>query len=100
MNARLRAARSLVAISVERREMLKRNLALGALILLLGFLSVYPLSMLFYGSIFSSPPGTPGDFNLDGYRDLVSPENLIVLWNTLSIAEVKGKSTRTCLRPA
>jgi len=69
--------------------MLKRNLALGALILLLGFLSVYPLSMLFYGSLFSSPPGTPGEFNLDGYRDLGSPENLIVLWNTLSIAVVK-----------
>src|SRR4051812_24720912 len=47
---------------------LTRKLGGLALILLLGFLSIYPLAMLFYGSIHSTPPGEPGVFNLDGYR--------------------------------
>ena len=43
-----------------------RNLAVAALVLLLGFLTVYPMSMLLYGSLHSTPPGSEGVFNLDG----------------------------------
>lgn len=56
---------------------------------LLSFLSVYPLAMLFYGSLHSTPPGMAGEFNLDGYAALFERENLTVVWNTLNIAVVK-----------
>ena len=40
---------------------LPRRLAVAALILLLAFLSLYPLSMLFYGSLHTTPhDGRPG----------------------------------------
>jgi iron(III) transport system permease protein len=67
---------------------LGRNLSLGLLVLFLAFLSLYPLAMLFYGSIHSTPPGEPGAFNLSGYRDIVSAENLRVLANTIGIAAI------------
>jgi len=35
---------------------------------LLAFLSLYPLSMLLYGSLHTTPPGIPGTFDLSGYR--------------------------------
>ena len=41
---------------------LPRRLAIAALILLLAFLSLYPLSMLLYGSLHTTPPGIPGSF--------------------------------------
>lgn len=69
--------------------MLNRQLALGGLILLLAFLTVYPMGMLFYGSIHSTPPGTPGYFNLDGYLAIVSGENIRILANTVGISLVK-----------
>ena len=60
-----------------------------ALIALLSFLTLYPISMLLYGSIHSTPPGEAGTFNLDGYRSLLSAENVTILVNTLGIALVK-----------
>ncbi len=62
------------------------NISLGLLVLFLIFLSVYPLAMLFYGSVHSTPPGAPGEFNLDGYRQMVTAENFQVLLNTVGIA--------------
>ena len=56
---------------------------------ILAFLSVYPLSMLFYGSLHSTPPGMAGTFNLDGYRDILTRENLLTLLNTVGISLVK-----------
>ena len=47
-----------------------RFIGLTLLALLLAFLTVYPLSMLLYGSLHSTPPGAAGVFNLDGYRDI------------------------------
>lgn len=67
----------------------RRTLALVALGLLLGFLSVYPLAMLLYGSLHSTPPGMAGEFNLDGYRALFERDNLQVMWNTVGISLVK-----------
>lgn len=69
--------------------MLTRSLGIAALIALLGFLSVYPMVMLFYGSLHSTPPGAAGEFNLAGYAALIDGENAEVVWNTLSIAFVK-----------
>jgi iron(III) transport system permease protein len=66
-----------------------RNLAVLALILLLGFLTVYPMSMLLYGSFHSTPPGTAGAFNLDGYRAIMTTHNVVVLLNTVGISFAK-----------
>jgi iron(III) transport system permease protein len=65
---------------------LSRSLTLASLIVLLVFLSLYPLAMLFYGSIHSTPPGEPGTFNLEGYRDMLTWENVRILANTVGIA--------------
>jgi len=55
----------------------------------LGFLSLYPMAMLFYGSLHSTPPGVPGTFNLDGYASLASDENRAAFVNTVAISLVK-----------
>jgi len=66
-----------------------RAFGLTLLILLLGFLSLYPMAMLFYGSLHSTPPGVPGTFNLDGYASLASDENRAAFVNTVAISLVK-----------
>lgn len=43
-----------------------RPAGIAVLILILCFLSLYPMLMLLYGSLHSTPPGIPGMFNLDG----------------------------------
>ena len=48
---------------------------LALLASLLAFLSVYPLSMLLYGSLHSTPPGVAGTFNLDGYRQVLTRQS-------------------------
>src|SRR5689334_18728363 len=68
---------------------LKRNLALSGLIAILAFLSLYPLLMLFYGSIHSTPPGMAGEYNLDGYRSMFTGENFKILFNTVVLSLVK-----------
>lgn len=69
--------------------MFGRNLGLAGLIVLLIFLCLYPLTMLMYGSVHSTPPGVPGEFNLDGYRALLTPENLVILRDTFVISLIK-----------
>src|SRR5262245_14647291 len=66
-----------------------RPAGIAALILILCFLSLYPMLMLLYGSLHSTPPGIPGTFNLDGYVGLATPENLVVLANTIGLSLVK-----------
>ena len=66
-----------------------RFIGLTLLALLLAFLTVYPLSMLLYGSLHSTPPGAAGVFNLDGYRDIFTQRNLLVLLNTIGISLAK-----------
>src|SRR5882757_1125937 len=68
---------------------LNRNLALSGLIAILAFLSLYPLAMLFYGSIHSTPPGMAGEYNLDGYRAMLTGENFKILFNTVILSFVK-----------
>ena len=45
--------------------------------------------MLLYGSLHSTPPGMAGTFNLDGYRDVLTQQNLITLLNTVGISLAK-----------
>jgi iron(III) transport system permease protein len=66
-----------------------RIAGLALLAAILAFLSVYPLSMLLYGSLHSTPPGMAGTFNLDGYRDILTRENLLTLLNTVGISLAK-----------
>jgi iron(III) transport system permease protein len=66
-----------------------RTLGLLALIALLSFLTLYPLSMLLYGSLHSTPPGMAGTYNLNGYAQLLSADNVQILWNTIGISLAK-----------
>jgi iron(III) transport system permease protein len=66
-----------------------RPVAIGLLVLVLGFLTVYPTAMLLYGSLHSTPPGMAGEFNLDGYTSLATAENFEALVNTTILSLVK-----------
>ena len=68
---------------------LARNVALGLLVLLLVFLTAYPVAMLVYGSLHTTPPGARGAFTLDGYRAMLSGTNALVLANTVGLSLVK-----------
>jgi iron(III) transport system permease protein len=63
-----------------------RNLSLAVLVLFLAFLSLYPLAMIFYGSVHTTAPGTPGTFSLAGYRAILQDGNLVILLNTVVIS--------------
>jgi ABC-type sugar transport system permease subunit len=65
------------------------RLALALLVAALLFLTAYPLGMLVYGSLHTTPPGEPGTFNLDGYRAMLSATNGWVLLNTVGLSMVK-----------
>ena len=71
------------------QRIVARYALIGLLILLLAALTIYPLLMLLYGSFHSTPPGSAGVFNLNGYRQVSSVEAIPVLTNTLSIALTK-----------
>lgn len=66
-----------------------RAVGLAGLLALLAFLSLYPLAMLLYGSLHSTPPGVAGAFNLDGYRALASRATLVILRDSFAISLVK-----------
>src|SRR5215831_1648960 len=66
-----------------------RPAGIAALILILCFLSLYPMVMLLYGSLHSTPPGIAGEFNLNGYIGIATTENLVVLANTVGLSLVK-----------
>jgi iron(III) transport system permease protein len=71
------------------RRLWDTSTAVIVLVAILAFLSLYPLSMLFYGSLHSTPPGMAGEFNLEGYRDVLTRASLITLLNTVGISFVK-----------
>jgi iron(III) transport system permease protein len=66
-----------------------RRIGVLLLIALLSFLTVYPLAMLLYGSLHSTPPGMPGVLNLDGYAQIFTTSNFLVLANTIGISFAK-----------
>jgi len=65
------------------------GLGVGLLVLVLGVVTLYPLGMLVYGSLHTTPPGEAGSFSLAGYRALVASRNAAVLANTVGISLVK-----------
>src|SRR5262245_31149959 len=71
------------------RAPLGRTIGSSLLIAVLAFLTLYPLSMLLYGSLHTTPPGMAGEFNLDGYWRIVSRENIVVFLNTVALSFAK-----------
>ena len=58
-----------------------------ALVGLVVFLVLYPLTMLFFGSFRDNMPGLPGEYTFDGYMEVYSdPETYDVIWTTIQIA--------------
>ena len=86
-----------VAVTLpERQAALPRGLwrygraaGISSLVLVLCFLSLYPMAMLFYGSLHSTPPGIAGVFNLDGYINLATTQNLSIFIDTVWLSFVK-----------
>jgi iron(III) transport system permease protein len=68
---------------------LGRNLALGLLLVVLLFLTAYPMAMLVYGSLSTAPPGEAGSWSLVGWRAMLSRTNGLVLLNTVVLSLVK-----------
>jgi len=66
-----------------------RVAGLTLIIVILAFLTVYPLSMLLYGSLHSTPPGMAGTFNLHGYQEVLTRQSLLTLLNTVGISLAK-----------
>jgi iron(III) transport system permease protein len=66
------------------------QLAMGAVALVVGFLALYPLAMLLFGSVWSSRPGLPGTLTLDNYvRAYTDPRTYELLVTTLLIMGLK-----------
>jgi iron(III) transport system permease protein len=64
-------------------------ICVSGLLVVLGVLTIYPLATLLYGSLHSTPPGVPGEFNLNGYKAAFSAANVRILLDTLGIAFLK-----------
>lgn len=66
------------------------RLAIAALLLIVAFQVLYPLGMLFYGSIRDALPGLPGSFTFKGYIDIFKDqETYSLLWRTFWLAAVR-----------
>jgi iron(III) transport system permease protein len=85
----LPSARAQGGATAARRPRFGWHWQIVVLAAVLALLTLYPVAMLLYGSLHSTPPGEAGGFTLEGYRQLASPETLGVLGNTLAIALVK-----------
>src|SRR5262245_21058203 len=83
-----RGARSGLLAALAGRA-IGRRIGVTLLFLILSFLTLYPLAMLLYGSLHTTPPGMAGEFNLQGYRDILTSENVIVLINTVGLSFAK-----------
>lgn len=85
-----------VRTSLFRNGALVRTGAMIAIGAILAFLSVYPLAMLLYGSLHSTPPGMTGAFDLAGYREVFAVQNLVTLANTVGISLAKTIPSLIC----
>ena len=56
------------------------------LAVILSVLTLYPLGMLLYGSLHSTPPGISGTFNLAGYRSLFTAATGQILLDTVLLS--------------
>ncbi len=80
-----------VAAPIHRRARMPwaRVGGVGVILAILAFLTLYPLAMLLYGSLHSTPPGMAGEYNLNGYRSIVTAENIKVFVNTVVLSFAK-----------
>lgn len=62
---------------------------MGLVLLVLGILVVYPLVMVYWGSLWSTGPGLPGNFTIQGFIRAYNPGALKALFNTLWLAGVR-----------
>ena len=83
------AGRSLASPGFMARYVKGRDVGVLALLLILGFLTLYPFGMLLYGSLHSTPPGMKGEFNLHGYAEVLKGPAMGILWNTVGISLAK-----------
>jgi ABC-type spermidine/putrescine transport system permease subunit I len=65
------------------------TISVSLLLIVLSLLTLYPLATLLYGSLHTTPPGVPGEFNLNGYKEVLSAQNFRILLDTLGIALLK-----------
>jgi len=66
------------------------NWYLKLLLLIVGFLVLYPLLMLVYGSFRGGGPGTESALNLDGYQRAFSDiGHLRILWTTIWLSAIR-----------
>jgi iron(III) transport system permease protein len=60
------------------------------LLSLVAFMVLYPLGMVFYGSVWSSTPGAPGHFTLKGYVEAYGQAHTyVLLGNTFILAVIR-----------
>ncbi|MBI2853931.1 MAG: iron ABC transporter permease [Chloroflexi bacterium] len=75
---------------VSSRKISVGRLMVIALLLMLAFQVLYPLGMVFFGSIRDQAPGLPGNFSLAGYIEVFSDTQTYVLFlRTLVLAIVR-----------
>lgn len=80
-----------VALSTNDRPILRGLLSLRQggvllLVIILAALTLYPMGMLLYGSFHSTPPGSAGNFNLEGYRGLFTAATGKILLDTAALS--------------
>lgn len=71
--------------------MQRSTLFVYLLILVLGFLVIYPLFMLLYGSFKGGPPGSAGQFTVEGYTTAYTAlETYKALWTTVWLGAIRA----------
>lgn len=67
------------------------TLLLWGLLVVVAFLVLYPLGMLFWGSVAGSPPGAPANPTLDGWREAyTNPTTAVAFVNTLGLSLLRA----------
>jgi iron(III) transport system permease protein len=70
---------------IGRRGSLTQMLIQAGVVLVVGYLVLSPVLMLLYGSFRTSSPGSPGDFTLQNFKDVLDPRYLSALYNTIVV---------------
>ena len=66
------------------------SILMVCLLVVVSFMILYPLGMVFYGSVWDSSPGSPGNFSFKGYEEVYAKiDTYKVLWTTFWLAFVR-----------
>src|SRR5215510_1947582 len=97
MNRENPATVAMVGARPKRRLRINLSFLIMTLVtVLVGFLVLYPLGMLLFGSFWTSRPGFPGAFTLRNYvTAYADPETYQVLFNTILLVGVKTLAAAT-----